>query len=198
MRRRIILRIGIVAAALLGLDGSPAAAQPERRPIIRWMIDESVFDLTYWQSVQNSRDPQDFRSYLEQFPDGRFAALARNRLRALSSAATPEPEPVERAPRASLDGTWRGRTAGWTLELAVMGGDVRGTVACGNTIYRVREHLDASENLTGSATRLVGGNPFPTTMTIRGAFPGVALSLSGMPGGCANGGRATLQRSSAG
>jgi hypothetical protein len=30
--------------------------------------------------VRNSKDPADLRAYLEQYPNGKFAPLARNRL----------------------------------------------------------------------------------------------------------------------
>jgi hypothetical protein len=44
--------------------------------------DEQLF----WQSIQTSTDPNDFRAYLESFPDGVFAPLARNRLNLLSAS----------------------------------------------------------------------------------------------------------------
>jgi hypothetical protein len=46
-------------------------------------IDPAAFELTYWDSIKNSTDPEDFKSYLEQYPNGKFASLARNRLKAL-------------------------------------------------------------------------------------------------------------------
>lgn len=54
-------------------------------------------DITFWNSVKDSADPDEFRAYLESFPDGRFAPLARVRIRKLSGAAAmhsdaPEPE----------------------------------------------------------------------------------------------------------
>ena len=36
----------------------------------------------FWQSIQTSTNPNDFRAYLESYPDGAFAPLARNRLNA--------------------------------------------------------------------------------------------------------------------
>src|SRR5262245_4488813 len=154
MARWVIAGVGLVVAAVLGPAGNAMAQS--REPTVRWIIDESVFDLTLWQSVQGSRDPQDYRIYLEQFPNGRFAALARNRLRALA-AATPPPvesavEPIElgsvapsapaAAPaRARYDGVWRGRSGPWVVDVTVRDGDVDGTLRCGNNIYRLRERL---------------------------------------------------------
>ncbi len=44
----------------------------------------------FWQSIEASTDAADFQAYLQKFPDGDFAPLARNRLAAL---ATPKPTP---------------------------------------------------------------------------------------------------------
>jgi hypothetical protein len=40
----------------------------------------------FWDSIKTSSDPADFRAYLEQYPTGSFAALARNRIAALGTA----------------------------------------------------------------------------------------------------------------
>ncbi len=44
-------------------------------------------ELVYWESIKNSSNPADFQAYLDQYPNGQFAALARNRLQ-------PTPTPV--------------------------------------------------------------------------------------------------------
>ena len=48
--------------------------------------DPSANERTFWESIRTSTDPEDFRAYLKQFPNGTFAALAANRLRSLESA----------------------------------------------------------------------------------------------------------------
>ena len=40
-------------------------------------------EMVFWESIRASSDAADFRAYLEQYPQGRFAPLARNRLAAL-------------------------------------------------------------------------------------------------------------------
>ena len=45
-------------------------------------------DMLFWQSIQESTNPADFEAYIEQFPQGTFAALARNTLDALSAPQT--------------------------------------------------------------------------------------------------------------
>ena len=39
----------------------------------------------YWNRIQNSRNPEDFTEYLKEFSNGRYAPLARQKLRELSS-----------------------------------------------------------------------------------------------------------------
>jgi hypothetical protein len=55
-------------------------------------------ELAFWASVKDSRDPADFQAYLDQYPSGTFAALARNRLAALQPQATATPTPSAPAP----------------------------------------------------------------------------------------------------
>lgn len=42
---------------------------------------------TYWETIRLSSDAEDFKAYLQQYPNGQFAALARNTLRRLETAA---------------------------------------------------------------------------------------------------------------
>ena len=55
----------------------------------------------FWESVKGSPDPADVEAYLKQFPDGLFAALARNRLKRLSDPGVEtrggDMEAIERA-----------------------------------------------------------------------------------------------------
>lgn len=44
-------------------------------------------ELAYWNSIQSSTNPADFDSYLSQYPKGKFADLARNRLSAAKGGA---------------------------------------------------------------------------------------------------------------
>jgi hypothetical protein len=40
----------------------------------------AAIELSYWESIKNSRDPEDFKAYLEKYPKGQFAAIARRRV----------------------------------------------------------------------------------------------------------------------
>jgi Caspase domain len=50
-------------------------------------IDPAAFELSYWETIKNSTDPEDFRAYLEKYPNGQFSAIAKRRL--LPSATLP-------------------------------------------------------------------------------------------------------------
>lgn len=72
----------------------------------------SGLERTFWESVKDSKDPKEFEAYLDQFPDGVFASLARNRLnlarilddstrRAQAAAAAPTSPLLTAAPAAA-------------------------------------------------------------------------------------------------
>jgi hypothetical protein len=63
----------------------PARPQPDQEALL-------------WASVRNSSDPAELRGYLAQYPDGRFAPLARQRLAALRAAAATPPVAERSAP----------------------------------------------------------------------------------------------------
>lgn len=56
-------------------------------------------ELAFWNSIQDSDNPAAYRSYLQQFPDGVFAALARLKLDQLEQTAPAPPPPPPAAPQ---------------------------------------------------------------------------------------------------
>jgi len=48
--------------------------------------DARAVELSYWESIKAGNDPEDFKSYLERYPNGEFSTLARNSLRRLENA----------------------------------------------------------------------------------------------------------------
>jgi carboxyl-terminal processing protease len=50
-------------------------------------------ELTYWRSIENSKQASDYQAYLEQFPNGTFAGLARSRMASLGQGV-PRAEPA--------------------------------------------------------------------------------------------------------
>ncbi|HEY2973251.1 MAG TPA: formylglycine-generating enzyme family protein [Pyrinomonadaceae bacterium] len=60
---------------------TPPPAHPPTPPI------RASAEISFWNSIKNSTNPQDFKRYLDKYHRGKFAASARNRLRALEEAA---------------------------------------------------------------------------------------------------------------
>lgn len=44
-------------------------------------LNPASVELSFWDSIKNSNNHEDFRAYLSKYPNGQFAALARNRLK---------------------------------------------------------------------------------------------------------------------
>lgn len=59
-------------------------AAPDAKPA----PDQAAIEAIFWDSIQHSNDPADFRSYMRRYPKGHFFSLARNRLRSLKSGKT--------------------------------------------------------------------------------------------------------------
>lgn len=58
---------------------------------------ETAGELAFWNSIQNSNRADEYRAYLRQYPNGRFAALAQTRI----AAFTPQQQPAATAPAAN-------------------------------------------------------------------------------------------------
>jgi len=54
-------------------------------------VDPKAVELALWESIKDSERAEDFESYLEQYPDGTFAEVARSRL----AGEPPPPDPAE-------------------------------------------------------------------------------------------------------
>ncbi len=68
-------------------------------------------EVTFWESVRDSKNPDELRAYLQTFPNGMFAPLARARLAALEQKPAPAasvPVPAgSRLPQAGDSWTYR-------------------------------------------------------------------------------------------
>ena len=60
--------------------------EPDDRPMGTADNETVQLDLAMWQTVSGSDRVEEYLHYLEQFPDGEFASLARDRIAALSQA----------------------------------------------------------------------------------------------------------------
>ena len=50
-------------------------------------VDPAAIELAYWDTIKNSNNPNDFKSYLDKYPDGQFAELAKSRANAARPAS---------------------------------------------------------------------------------------------------------------
>lgn len=86
------------ASSLVGsfyFSGSPTNLGSSNSAENNSRIDPSAFELSYWETIKNSTIADDFKAYLEKYPDGQFATLAKNRINSLGSVAKPdESKPV--------------------------------------------------------------------------------------------------------
>jgi tetratricopeptide (TPR) repeat protein len=62
-----------------------AAMPPQPRPSQVAPAEQSPGDLTLWDRIKNSDDPEEFVAYLKKYPTGEFIGLARIRLRTIES-----------------------------------------------------------------------------------------------------------------
>ncbi len=84
---------------------TPAPAQ-SAAPAARPPFDARSMQLEFWQSIKGSDDAADFEAYLAQYPDGTFAALARNRIKALVAARTVAAPTRDSGSTARIAGEW--------------------------------------------------------------------------------------------
>jgi hypothetical protein len=89
---RILGRAFILWAFLLAI--SPAVSAQSR--------DESAL----WEGVKDSKDPEDYRAYLDKYPDGVYAPIAKRRIASLMvpPAASPQNSPTVHADSGSASG----------------------------------------------------------------------------------------------
>ncbi len=82
------LRHAILAAALICL--APATAQAQQIAQAKPSADQELqAEMLFWDSIKNSTDGGDYRAYLDTYPKGRFAPLARSRAKKYAGAAAP-------------------------------------------------------------------------------------------------------------
>lgn len=54
-------------------------------------VGDPALELPFWDAIKNSTDPSEYRAYLEKYPNGTFAPLARARIRALEGTGSSAP-----------------------------------------------------------------------------------------------------------
>ena len=90
------------------------AAKPTEPPPTSSGTDAAT-EVAFWDYIKNSSNVEDFQAYLKKYPNGAFAELANNRVRALETAIREKEktEEAKRVAKGSLEGTiWRGASPG--------------------------------------------------------------------------------------
>lgn len=85
------------------------------KPETESRVDPAAFELSYWDSIKSSTDPEDFKAYLEKYPAGQFAALARNDLRRLQAVDNRRSETS--SPQTSVNPTPTSNFSGLKIKL---------------------------------------------------------------------------------
>jgi PQQ-dependent catabolism-associated CXXCW motif protein len=87
----------------------PPTPSPSPAPAPR---DDAAFELAFWDSIRDSDQKADYEAYLQKYPSGNFAPLAKERIRRLQTASlpstaapvpTPAPAPSSRSTAPSPD-----------------------------------------------------------------------------------------------
>lgn len=73
-------------AAVVRTPPEAAKTTPTMQP-----VDPVAIELSLWETIRNSTDPEDFKEYLEKYPQGQFAGVARRRLAALTGGGAKGP-----------------------------------------------------------------------------------------------------------
>ncbi len=74
---------------------------------LRTSRDTDTLDLAFWNSIKESQDKEDYEAYLEVFPDGAFAPLARLRVGASLESGAAIDKPDKPAPTVDVDLVYR-------------------------------------------------------------------------------------------
>ena len=102
-RRQLAVLIHCIAFALAA---APAVAQqPQGKSP----------EVTFWESVRDSRDPAEINAYLKAYPNGRFAPLARIRLNKLTGEVTGQIERPAQSQQATAQQVQPGKPAKVTM-----------------------------------------------------------------------------------
>ena len=77
-------------------DEGPAAPAPPANEASELPADPHAVEVVFWESIKPSTQTADYEAYLEQYPAGDFAALARARLEEIASAGGEVRDPKDR------------------------------------------------------------------------------------------------------
>ena len=141
-------------------------------------------EISFWESVRDSKDPAELRAYLQQYPEGSFAVLARRRLATLESGDRPaaaQPAAAAQAwtlPRAGDSWTYR-----W-VEKKPRGTPIQRTFAVSVVSASGAEIVDAA-TIDGATPPLQSKHQSGSHLIAQGAsvFSPYLPVFAGMPAG---------------
>jgi hypothetical protein len=88
------LNLGDIVFALPGRTSPPPQVAPAQLTAPAPRVDPAALELALWQSADRSNDIADYEVYLQQYPQGQFAGIARNRVSKLrKDTANPVSQP---------------------------------------------------------------------------------------------------------
>lgn len=131
-----------VAAPVAKPAPAPAPVAPAAPPPV------DALELAFWDSIKGSNDPASYRAYLESYPKGRFAPLAR--LRSQPAAKPADAKPADPKPQIAVATP---PAAG--AEAAIDYGRYHALVI-GNNAYRDLPQLETAVNDARAVARLLG------------------------------------------
>nr|WP_265921462.1 formylglycine-generating enzyme family protein [Cupriavidus nantongensis] len=107
---RVAAMIPVAAVAALLATAMPAAGESmQARTLLAGIMPKNTdeqYELSFWESIKNSNHAADYEAYLKQYPNGRFAGLARARIERLGgSAPAPKAQAPAPQPRAGATGS---------------------------------------------------------------------------------------------
>ena len=99
------IRLLILCSLMALAAGAPARARglPTTFQVAGVLPKNSAeqFELAFWNSVKDSKQVGDYEAYLQAYPKGRFASLARTRIQQLKAAPPQAPAPAPAKPAGS-------------------------------------------------------------------------------------------------
>ncbi len=84
------------------LAPSPPSAKGSATTVVQ-AVDPKAVELSFWDSIKDSKQAEDYKDYLSKYPNGQFASLASRRVAALSQTVSrggesaPAPQPMAMA-----------------------------------------------------------------------------------------------------
>ena len=95
----VVLAVVLTIGSGVVCDGAHAAIVPKESP--------ERFELIFWDSIKDSDNPGDYEAYLEAYPDGKFAPLARARAKRLREQLSQERRADTGPPVEDMDAEYR-------------------------------------------------------------------------------------------